>query len=135
MKTYKTELILPGTFKPVTLEVVPVGDVAELQEQLASALADKHAYAQNAIDLRTSLDAVTLNLTRCDATLRKAGSADSGLREAAADLVLALDEQEALRDEIRSSRRPPHTDFWHQSIAAKEAAVKSARERVRRLSQ
>ncbi len=48
-----------------------VAEVAALREELASANADKAAYAQNAIDLRTSLRAVTLNLSRADDLISK----------------------------------------------------------------
>lgn len=32
----------------------------------------------------------------------------------------------ALMDEIRSKGRPPHTDYWHQSIDEAEKRVRAA---------
>lgn len=71
--------------------------LAALREELASANADKDAYAQNAIDLRTSLDAVTLNLSRVDNTLFKTSQRLADAERRNAILIDALTEERRIR--------------------------------------
>lgn len=72
-------------------------ELAALREELASAKADKDVYAQNAIDLRTSLDAVTFNLDKTDKALlamqqrlTAAEQQNADVEKRAADLVECL---------------------------------------------
>lgn len=96
-----------------------VAEAAALREELASANADKAAYAQNAIDLRTSLDAVKLNLSRADDLIstRTADLLACGTRRKAAE--------QRNSELVELLRRVPQTPdhLWHSSGLSADIAA------------
>lgn len=79
-------------------------DTAEAE--LVSANADKEAYAQNAIDLRSSLDAVTLNLKRADNLISARTSENQQLRKLLEQTLAALNPTAKLSKSIRAALNP-----------------------------
>lgn len=79
-------------------------DTAEAER--VSANADKEAYAQNAIDLHTSLDAVTLNLKRADNLISARTSENQQLRKLLEQTLAALSPTAKLSKSIRAALNP-----------------------------
>jgi hypothetical protein len=74
--------------------------------ELVSANADKEAYAQNAIDLRTSLDATTLNLKRADNLISVRTSENQQLRKLLEQTLEVLNPTAKLSKSIRAALNP-----------------------------